>query len=816
MGHGQRPGLVHAAPEGRMQNDAHIARFIGACLHHEPPIRGHRPGTGALRLYESRQVAQGVLVQPVGRQAIAQRRGHGILLRTSLRRFVPFGSARNAAVERPHKSPPGAARLVGATNGLAVPEGQSRGASRRRFHDNPVGADLLDAPGARAQGDDVAHARLHHHLLVQLAHTPAPLTGVALGQHHREHAAIGNGTRRRYGQALGTGARREQPRLAIPQDARRELGHLARAVAPGEHVEHSLEGASAQIGIAGRPPHAGEPLVGWKAVRRHGHSGHGLLGQHIERIAHEPRALDGAGLHALGHDGGIDDLHPGTREDDALGAAAHLVVRPPHALQPAGHRGRRGHLQHQIDGTHIDAQFQAGNGHHAGQLPRLQLPFHLQPLLLGDRSVMGLRDDHRGLGHQFGGGADVGAEGRPRRTPHGIGARGHAAHRIVAESRRIAATRSCPEAGHLGMGRVQAEALRVQLVQACRQLFAQTARVHEDNRGFVGQHLVQNGRLDMGPDGGAAQAAVRMRRGRRALGHDSPQRPIGFPCILDGCPARTGAPLPRAVPGTGKSPEGGDGRHVAHGHAHRKIEARKRLRGYHRHGPHAAEEPGHFLARAHRGRQPDALGRSLQQIVQPLQRQRQVRPALVAGQGVHLVHDDRLNRAQRLSGRRGEHEVQRLGRRDENVGRIAGDLAALVSGGVAGAHGRADFGGFRATARALDGRQLGDGRKRPLQVAVHIGAESLQGRYVQHAHAANPLLACFSDPSLLAHERVDRPQERRQRLARARRRYHERVLAPRDGLPRLALHRRGRPEGIGEPVAHRFRERGHGLSIIHR
>ena len=472
MGHGQRPRLVHAAAEGRMQDDTHITRFVGACLHHEPPIRGHRPGTGALRLYEGRQVAQGVLVQPVGRQAIAQRRGHGILLRTSLRRFVPFGSARNAAVERPHKSPPGAARLVGATNGLAVPEGQSRGASRRRFHDNPVGADLLDAPGARAQGDDVAHARLHHHLLVQLAHTPAPLTGVALGQHHREHAAIGNGARRRYGQALGTGTRREQPRLAIPQDARRELGHLARAVASGEHVEHSLEGASAQIGIAGRPPHAGEPLVGRQTVRRHGHGGHGLLGQHIERIAHEPRALDGAGLHALGHDGGIDDLHPGTREDDALGAAAHPVVRPSHALQPAGHRGRRGHLQHQIDGTHIDAQFQAGSGHHAGQLSCLQLPFHLQPLLLGDRAVVGLRDDHRGLGHQRRGRADVGTEARPRCPPHGIGARGHAAHRIIAESRRFPAARGRPEAGHLGMGRVQTEALRVQLVQPRRQLLA--------------------------------------------------------------------------------------------------------------------------------------------------------------------------------------------------------------------------------------------------------------------------------------------------------------------------------------------------------
>ncbi len=803
MGHGQRPGLVHAPAEGGMQNNAHIARFIGAGLHHESPIRGHRPGTGTLGLYESRQVALGVLVQPVGRQAIAQRRGHGALFHMLDQGLIPLGSARNTAVEGAHKGPPGAARLVGATNGLAVPERQSRSASRRRFHDNPVGTDLLDAPGARAQGDDVAHPRLHHHLLVQLAHTSAALPGVALRQHHREHAAVGNGARRRYGQALRTGTRREQPRLAIPQDPRRELSHLARTVTPGEHVEHSLEGAPAQIGVAGRPPHAGKPIVGWKAVRRHGHGGHGLLGQHVQRVAHETRALDGTGLHTLGHDGGIDDLHPGAREDDALGAAAHLVVRPSHALQPAGHRGRSGHLQYQIDGTHIDAQFQAGSGHHAGQLSCLQLPFHLQPLLLGDRAVVGLRDDHRGLGHQRRGRADVGTEARPRCPPHGIGARGHATHRIIAESRRFPAARGRPEAGHLGMGRVQTEALRVQLVQPRRQLLAQTARVHEDDGGFMGQHLVENGRLDMRPYRGAAQAAVRMRRGRGALGHDGPKRPVRLPRVLDRRPARTGAPPPRAVAGAGKSPEGGDGRHVAHGHAHRKVEARGRFGGHHGHRMRTAEEPGYFVARAHRGRQPDALGRSLQQIVQPLQRKRQVRPSLVAGQGVHLVHDDRLNCAQRLSGRRREHEVQRLRCRDENIRRITSDLATLVGGGVAGAHGRADFGGLRATARALDGRQLGDSRKRPLQVAIHIGAESLQGRHVQHAHATNPLLARFSDPSLLAHERVDRPQKRRQRLARARRRYHERILAPSDSLPCLSLHRRGRPEGIGEPAVHR-------------
>ena len=52
-------------------------------------------------------------------------------------------------------------------------------------------------------------------------------------------------------------------------------------------------------------------------------------------------------------------------------------------------------------------------------------------------------------------------------------------------------------------------------------------------------------------------------------------------------------------------------------------------------------------------------------------RQREVRAALGAGDGVHLVDDHRLDAAQRLAGRRGEQQEQRLGRGDQDVGRRA-------------------------------------------------------------------------------------------------------------------------------------------------
>ncbi len=57
--------------------------------------------------------------------------------------------------------------------------------------------------------------------------------------------------------------------------------------------------------------------------------------------------------------------------------------------------------------------------------------------------------------------------------------------------------------------------------------------------------------------------------------------------------------------------------------------------------------------------------------LEPLEREREVRAALGGGNGVDLVDDHRLDRAERLSRARGEHQVERLRRRDQDVGRVA-------------------------------------------------------------------------------------------------------------------------------------------------
>ena len=99
-------------------------------------------------------------------------------------------------------------------------------------------------------------------------------------------------------------------------------------------------------------------------------------------------------------------------------------------------------------------------------------------------------------------------------------------------------------------------------------------------------------------------------------------------------------------------------------------------------------KPRHLLQRPLGGRQPDPLHGRPGQVVQPLQRQGQVGAALGGGDGVDLVDDHRLHVRQHLARRRGQHQVERLGGGDQDVGRIPADGRPLALGGVAGADAR--------------------------------------------------------------------------------------------------------------------------------
>ncbi len=103
--------------------------------------------------------------------------------------------------------------------------------------------------------------------------------------------------------------------------------------------------------------------------------------------------------------------------------------------------------------------------------------------------------------------------------------------------------------------------------------------------------------------------------------------------------------------------------------------------------------------------------------------------ALVVGDGVDLVHNHRLHRAKIFAALlRRQQNVERLRRSDQNVRRPLQHRAPLRGQGIAGAHRGADR---RAQIAPLQ-RQLLNLAQRLLQILLHIVAERLQRRDVDH------------------------------------------------------------------------------------
>lgn len=125
-----------------------------------------------------------------------------------------------------------------------------------------------------------------------------------------------------------------------------------------------------------------------------------------------------------------------------------------------------------------------------------------------------------------------------------------------------------------------------------------------------------------------------------------------------------------------------EGRHVGQGDDHLEVPLLGRLGLDDLDRATAREEPGDLLDRADGRRQADPLRRLGQEGVEPLEAERQVGPALGAGDGVDLVEDDRLDPGEGLPRLGREHEEQRLGSRDEDVGGRARDRPPLLGAGV--------------------------------------------------------------------------------------------------------------------------------------
>ncbi len=206
----------------------------------------------------------------------------------------------------------------------------------------------------------------------------------------------------------------------------------------------------------------------------------------------------------------------------------------------------------------------------------------------------------------------------------------------------------------------------------------------------------------------------------------------------------------------------------------------------------ARDEATDLLEWALRRREADSLCRLGEQGVEPFEGERQVRAALRPRDGMDLVHDHGLERAQSLASLRGQHQVERLRGRDQDVGRLLDELAALLLRRVAGTDADAEL-------------RLESG-ERPAQVALDVVVERLQGRDVEQPQPATGV----------AIELVDPVEEGCERLARAGRRLDQDVASGGNGGPALHLRRRRPGEGALEPaprLRRKRRERIHAHSL---
>ncbi len=328
-----------------------------------------------------------------------------------------------------------------------------------------------------------------------------------------------------------------------------------------------------------------------------------------------------------------------------------------------------------------------------------------------------------------------------------------------------------------------------QLVQRAGEPFGQSAAVHEDERRAMRENQLQQSRMDGGPDRRPAIAERRRTAGdvirRRQLRHvldrhldcqlqrlllagiDDGDRAVtdgalGGELVLDFGVRLRNAPLD----GAPSLPRGGFG---------------------------TTEKPRDFVERPLRRGQTDPLRRTLAEGLEPLERQREVRPALGWHERVDFVDDYGVDRPERLARVRGQEEVQRLGGGDQDVRRLALKARALGLWRVAGADGD----GRRDVRLSEALGDLRDAGQRRAQVALDVDRERLERRHVEHA--ASPRFR----RSRREHQAIEAPEEGRERLAAAGRREDERRVASCDRRPAERLRRRGRFERVREPRAHR-------------
>ena len=238
------------------------------------------------------------------------------------------------------------------------------------------------------------------------------------------------------------------------------------------------------------------------------------------------------------------------------------------------------------------------------------------------------------------------------------------------------------------------EVLAGQLVEPLREPLAEAAAVGEDDRALVAADQLEDPRVDRGPDAGPPVGADGRAAGLLVLRQD----------LADG----------------GHVVDRDDDleleRLACAGVDDRDLAVRAE----------ATEEPGDRVERALGRAEPDALrgvaGVGVAEAFQALEAQREVGAAFRAGDRMDLVDDDVLDVPEDLARLAGEEQVQALRGRDQDVRRAAGDLAAVLAGGVTGAAGDGDV--RRLVASLLGGQA--DAGQWGAQVALDVVGQGLE------------------------------------------------------------------------------------------
>ena len=205
----------------------------------------------------------------------------------------------------------------------------------------------------------------------------------------------------------------------------------------------------------------------------------------------------------------------------------------------------------------------------------------------------------------------------------------------------------------------------------------------------------------------------------------------------------------------------------------------------------ADEKSRDFLDRFLRRGQADPKQRARRHLLEPLEAEREMRAAPRADDRVDFVDDHGAHGPQHLAAALGrQQQVQRLGRRDQNVRRRAQHRRAFRLRRVAGA----DGGGHARRLQPECFRHAAQAAARFGQILVNVRAQRLQRRHVEDAHLIRQRRA-----QTFLKQVVERRQKRRERLARTGRRRDQRVAPFTNRCPTAELCGRRRVKRFREP-----------------